>query len=248
MMTLARSNYEVRFSPEQPISERIIFPYSPNEVNGIEDARFVRFEEDDGRIHYFATYTAYDGKLTLPQLIETDDFLHFSISTLNGPEVRKQRLRAFPAESPRTLLHALATGQREHLLDVLRQLQLLVYQGTDRATDSALGIHPIGQLRLADRNRGRLAGAHARRRPDANLRDGRVLLDLEDPARIIGRLESPLLSPNVNEREGYVPNVVYSCGGLLHGRELIIPYAVSDYASTFATVALDEVLAEMKQP
>jgi predicted GH43/DUF377 family glycosyl hydrolase len=77
---------------------------------------------------------------------------------------------------------------------------------------------------------------------------GAFLLDLEDPSRVIGRLKKPLLEPDANEREGYVPNVVYSCGALLHGRELIIPYAMSDYASTFATVAVDEILDALTRP
>ena len=96
MLALAQSNYEVRFGPEQPISERIIFPSSPSETNGIEDARFVQFTEDDDGVRYYATYTAYDGKIILPQLLETDDFLHFKVSTLNGPEVRNKGFALFP--------------------------------------------------------------------------------------------------------------------------------------------------------
>jgi predicted GH43/DUF377 family glycosyl hydrolase len=77
---------------------------------------------------------------------------------------------------------------------------------------------------------------------------GAFLLDLEEPTRVIGRLAEPLLAPNENEREGYVPNVVYSCGGVVHSGRLIIPYAMSDYASTFATVSVDELLAALKAP
>src|SRR4029078_7185198 len=90
MMVLAKSNYEIRFGAELDVSERIIFPSSPTETNGIEDARFVRFTYDDGRGCYYATYTAYDGRMILPQMLETDDFLHFKVSTLNGPEVRNK--------------------------------------------------------------------------------------------------------------------------------------------------------------
>src|SRR5690606_1223918 len=96
MITLAKSNYEMRFEPHQSMSERIIFPSSPSETNGIEDARFVRFTHDDGRVCYYATYTAYDGRVVLPQVLETADFLHFRVDTLNGPEVRNKGFALFP--------------------------------------------------------------------------------------------------------------------------------------------------------
>ena len=96
MLVLAKANYEIRFGPELDVSERIIFPSSPTETNGIEDARFVRFTHDDGRVCYYATYTAYDGRVILPQMLETEDFLHFKVSTLNGPEVRNKGFALFP--------------------------------------------------------------------------------------------------------------------------------------------------------
>ena len=99
MLTLAKANYEIGYSPEQHISERVVFPSSPTEANGIEDARFVQFHDDDGSIRYYATYTAFDGKVILPQILETDDFLHFKISTLNGPEVRNKGFASFRARS-----------------------------------------------------------------------------------------------------------------------------------------------------
>ena len=90
LLALAKSNYEFTFSPEQSLAERAIFPYSPTQTNGIEDSRFVQFHDDDGTVRYYATYTAFDGRVTLPQMLETDDFLRFRISTLNGPEVRNK--------------------------------------------------------------------------------------------------------------------------------------------------------------
>ena len=96
VIALAKSNYESTYEPEQSLSERCIFPYSPTETNGIEDARFVQFHEEDGSMRYYATYTAFDGKIVLPQLLETEDFLHFKISTLNGPEVRNKGFALFP--------------------------------------------------------------------------------------------------------------------------------------------------------
>jgi predicted GH43/DUF377 family glycosyl hydrolase len=96
MLLLAESNYDVRFDPAQPVSQRVIFPSSPSQSNGIEDARFVRFQDDNGAVTYYATYTAYDGRVTLPQMLETEDFLHFKVSTLNGPEVRNKGFALFP--------------------------------------------------------------------------------------------------------------------------------------------------------
>ena len=96
ILNLAKSNYEFFYSPDQPLTERVIFPDPPNESNGIEDARFVRFVEDDGKATYIATYTAYDGRVTIPQLLETRDFLHFNICTLNGPEVQNKGMALFP--------------------------------------------------------------------------------------------------------------------------------------------------------
>ena len=248
MVLLARSNYEIRFGPEQHVSERIIFPSSPSETNGIEDARFVRFTDDDGHVHYFATYTAYDGKVILPQIIETDDFLHFRISTLNGPGVQNKGFALFPRKVQGHYC-MLSRQDNENIYLMYSDMphfwhaKELVARPTQPWEFVQLGNcgSPI------ETEAGWLVLTHGVG-PMRKYAMGAFLLDLDDPARVIGRLDAPLLTPNVNEREGYVPNVVYSCGGVLHGRELVIPYAISDYASTFATVALDEVLARMKRP
>jgi predicted GH43/DUF377 family glycosyl hydrolase len=245
MLTLAKANYEISYSSEQHISERIIFPSSPTEANGIEDARFVQFVEDDGSVRYYATYTAFDGKVILPQILETDDFLRFKISTLNGPEVRNKGFALFPRKV-RGLYAMLSRQDNENIYLMYSDLLHFWYTkeliakptyaweyvqlgncGSPIATDEGWLVltHGVGPMR--------------------KYALGAFLLDIEDPSRVIGRLEAPLLEPDANEREGYVPNVVYSCGGLIHNRNLIIPYAMSDYASTFATVSLDEVLGAM---
>ena len=245
MITLARSNYEIIFGADQPISERIIFPSSPSEVSGIEDARFVRFVDDDKSVRYFATYTAYDGKMTLPQLIETDDFLHFKVSTLNGPEVRNKGFALFPRK----------IGGRYFMLS--RQDNENIYIMSSDAchfwyTKQLLArpTQPWEFVQLGncgspiETEAGWLVLTHGVG-PVRTYCIGAFLLDLNDPTKLIGRLDEPLLSPDASEREGYVPNVVYSCGGALHDRTLIIPYAISDHSSTFATVSLDEVLAKL---
>jgi len=96
---LAQSNYEVQFAPESGLSERVLFPVTPSQSNGIEDARFVRFQQEDGSRIYYATYTAYDGKMILPQFLETTDFLRFKFITLNGPAVENKGMALFPAKS-----------------------------------------------------------------------------------------------------------------------------------------------------
>ena len=247
MLVLAKANYEVCFDPLLNVSERILFPSSPTETNGIEDARFVRFIHDDGRVVYYATYTAYDGRVTLPQMLETEDFLHFKMGTLNGPEVKNKGFALFPR---------MVNGQYAMLSRQDNENIYLMYSDQPHfwftKTLIARPTFPWEFVQLGncgspiETEAGWLVLTHGVG-PMRKYAMGAFLLDLEDPSKVIGRLESPLLEPNANEREGYVPNVVYSCGGLVHGRELVIPYAMSDYASTFATVPLDDVLGAMKR-
>jgi predicted GH43/DUF377 family glycosyl hydrolase len=245
MLTLAKANYEISYLPDQHISERVIFPFSPTESNGIEDARFVQFHEDDGSVRYYATYTAFDGKVILPQILETDDFLHFKVSTLNGPEVRNKGFALFPRKV--NGLYAMLSRQDNENIYLMYSDNLhfwytkeLIAKPTYAWEFVQLGNcgSPIeteaGWLVLTH-------GVGAMRKYAM----GVFLLDRDDPSRVIGRLDVPLLEPDANEREGYVPNVVYSCGAVIHNRELIIPYAMSDYASTFATISVDEVLGAM---
>ena len=248
MVALARSNYEIKYTPQQALSERIIFPSSPTEANGIEDARFVAFRNDDGSVMYYATYTAYDGRLVFPQLLETEDFQRFTLCTLNGPEVRNKGFALFPRKvnGHYTMLSRqdnenIFLMYSEHL-HFWYSKQLIVKPtfpwefvqlgncGSPIETEAGWLVlsHGVGPMR--------------------KYALGAFLLDRNDPSRVIGRLTEPLLTPNENEREGYVPNVVYSCGAVIHNGDLVIPYAMADHASTFATVALDEVLGAMQRP
>jgi predicted GH43/DUF377 family glycosyl hydrolase len=245
MVVLAKANYEIRFASDQDISERIIVPSSPTETNGIEDARFVRFTYDDGRVRYYATYTAYDGRVTLPQMLGTEDFLDFRVSTMNGPEVRNKGFALFPR---------MVNGQYAMLSRQDNENIFLMYSDSPHfwysKTLIARPTYPWEFVQLGncgspiETDAGWLVLTHGVG-PMRKYALGAFLLDRNDPSRVIGRLDKPLLEPNANEREGYVPNVVYSCGPLLHGKELIVPYAMSDYASTFATVPLDDVLKAM---
>ncbi len=246
IIALAKSNYEITFPADQNLSERAIFPYSPTETNGIEDARFVEFHDDDGQTRHYATYTAFDGKVVLPQLLETADFLHFHISTLNGPEVRNKGFALFPRKiNGMYAMLSRQDGENIYLMysDMLHfwYTKQLILKPTFPWEFVQVGNcgPPI------ETEAGWLVLSHGVG-PMRKYSMGAFLLDLEDPSRIIGRLSEPLLAPNETEREGYVPNVIYSCGGVVHNGELIIPYAMSDYASTFATVSLEKMLGKMQ--
>jgi predicted GH43/DUF377 family glycosyl hydrolase len=247
MVVLAKANYEVRFDPMLNVSERVIFPSSPTETNGIEDARFVRFTYDDGRVVYYATYTAYDGRVTLPQMLETEDFLHFKVGTLNGPEVKNKGFALFPRMV--NGLYAMLSRQDNENIYLMYSDQAHFWYSKQLL---ARPTYPWEYVQLGncgspiETPEGWLVLTHGVG-PMRKYAMGAFLLDLNDPSRVIGRLESPLLEPNALEREGYVPNVVYSCGGFVHGTELIIPYAMSDYASSFATVPMADVLGAMKR-
>jgi predicted GH43/DUF377 family glycosyl hydrolase len=246
ILALGRSNYEFTFSVDQSLPERAIFPYSPSQINGIEDSRFVQFHDDDGSMRYYATHTAFDGRVTLPELLETSDFLRFRISTLNGPEVRNKGLALFPRKI--NGLYAMLSRQDGENI-YLMYSDMLHFWYTKQLV--AKPTYPWEFVQLGncgapiETEAGWLVLTHGVG-PMRKYAMGAFLLDLEDPTRVIGRLAEPLLAPNENEREGYVPNVVYSCGGVVHGGRLVIPYAMSDYASTFATVSLDELLGALK--
>jgi predicted GH43/DUF377 family glycosyl hydrolase len=245
-LMLAQSNYEVQFASDSRLSGRVLFPVTPSQSNGIEDARFVRFQEEDGTRTYYATYTAYDGKMVLPQFIETSDFLHFKFITLNGPAVQNKGMALFPRRIQGHYA-MLSRQDKENIylmysdhLHFWHTAQLLLKPkypwefiqlgncGSPIETEAGWLVlsHGVGAMR--------------------KYCIGAFLLDRDDPTRVLGRLREPLIKPNENEREGYVPNVVYSCGSLVHGGQLIIPYAMSDYATTFATLSLEAVLAAME--
>ncbi|MGP0073815.1 MAG: glycoside hydrolase family 130 protein [Bryobacteraceae bacterium] len=242
---LARSNYEVQFLPEQEMSERILFPATPSQRNGIEDARFVRFQNEDGTHRYFATFTAYDGRVVVPELVETSNFLLFRFITLNGPAAQNKGMALFPRKI--NGLYAMLSRQDNENIYLMfsdnvhfwNQRQVLLRPkfpwelvqlgncGSPIETDAGWLVlsHGVGPMR--------------------KYCIGAFLLDRDDPSKVIGRLREPLLEPNENEREGYVPNVVYTCGALVHNGELIIPFGLADHATGFATVPLAEVLAAM---
>lgn len=243
---LASSHYELDFSMDTHISERVIFPISSNENKGIEDARFVQFKNDDDSVMYYATYTAYNGNSTVPKMIETKDFYHFNMRPINGEIAQNKGMALFPRKvNGKYAMLCRMDGCNNYIaysdrISVWREAKLLQKPkypwefvqigncGSPIETEEGWLVitHGVGPMR--------------------EYAIGASLFDLQNPEIEIGRLKKPLLVPKAEEREGYVPNVVYSCGSMIHNDDLILPYAMSDFASTYATANLRELLNELK--
>jgi len=243
---LASSHYELEFSLDTNISERVIFPVSVNERNGIEDARFVKFRDDKGESKYYATYTAYDGNTILPKLLETSDFYHFKVSPLHGEISVNKGMALFPRKiKGKYAMLCRLDGYKNYIafsdhLTIWREAKLLQQPKFPwEFVQIGNGGSPI------ETEDGWLVITHGVG-PMREYVLGASLFDIHHPEKEIGRLKNPILIPNAKEREGYVPNVVYSCGSMVHNGHLIIPYAMSDHASTYATIHLKELLKELK--
>ena len=239
---LASSHYEVMFSLDTAISERVLFPISYSESNGIEDARFVRFSDEDGSIIYYATYTAYDGYSILPKLIETKDFYHFKVVPIHGKYSQHKGMALFPRKIKGDYAMLSRIDGMNNYVMFSDNINLWL-----KAKKILEPVYPWELVQIGnagspiETEHGWLVITHGVG-PMRTYCLGASLLDLENPTKIIGRLKEPLLVANEEEREGYVPNVVYSCGSILHNGELIIPYGMSDYATSFASVSLDELV------
>ncbi len=242
---LASSNYVTKFPDDSELAERVIFPAGPNETHGMEDARFVRFTHDDGAIRYYATYTAYDGFSILPQLIETTDFVTFAISTLNGAAAQNKGMALFPR-----LIN-------DHYVMLSRKDRENIYLATSKDVhfwNDAVELHkptrPWELMQIGncgsplETKEGWLVLTHGVG-PMRRYTISALLLDLDDPTRVIGQLTEPLLEPDASEREGYVPNVLYTCGGLIHQDQLVVPYGFSDAGIAVARMQVAELLAQL---
>ena len=223
------------FSLDNELSERVIFPVTQAQSNGIEDARFVEFD-DDGQTRYIATYTAYDGRGIRSELLETTDFISFKMTPLGGPAARNKGMALFPRR---------IDGRYAMIARHDNQNLYLTYSDDLYAWDEGRSIlqpeYPwefvqIGNcgspIELGDCWLLLTHGVGPVRRYSI----GAVLLDKADPSKVLARSREPLVYPEPTEREGYVPNVVYSCGAMRSGDHIVLPYAVSDTFSTFATI------------
>ena len=242
MYWLANSNYEMNFRPDHRISERVIFPVSENERGGIEDARFVQFFDDNGEVTYYATYTAYSGLSILPQLIETKDFTKFKVMTLNGKAVKNKGMALFPRKIDGSyVMLSRQDGENNH---IMFSDNIHFWQETEIIQEPE---YPWEFIQIGncgsplETDEGWIVLTHGVG-PMRKYCIGAMLLDLENPAKVIARLKEPLLAPREEEREGYVPNVVYTCGAIFHNSDLVIPYGMSDINSGIAVVEVKELI------
>ena len=248
VLWLSDAYHEISFSRDTDISDRVIFPISEFERKGIEDARFVRFVNDDGSIIYYATYTAFDGAMIMPKLLETRDFYDFKVSPLHGMGAQNKNLALFPRK---------VNGKFAMLSRIDGYNNFLMYSDKLSVWDNPVKLQepefPWEYIQIGncgspiETEQGWLVITHGVG-PMRRYSLSASLLKLEDPSIEIGRLHEPLVIPNKDEREGYVPNVLYSCGSIIHNGELVIPYGLSDYCSSFVTVNLGLLLAKLKEP
>lgn len=241
---ILNSNYRSEFDDFSLLSERVLFPNSPSESMGLEDARFVKFL-NNGESKYYGTYTAYNGKTFRTQIIETYDFKNFEIGTLHGLMVQDKGMALFPRKiNGKYFITSRQDGENLYLMESdnlysWNESNLLL------EPDKSWAFVQLGNCGSPiETEKGWLLITHAVG-PLRKYVISAVLLDLDNPAKIIGSLNEPLISPNEIERAGYVPNVVYSCGSLIHNKTLIIPYAMSDSSCGFARVNVDELLSNL---
>ncbi len=246
ILWVCHSNYILQVPENTDPSEIVIFPTSENEIHGIEDARFVRFVDDDQSVRYYGTFTAYDGRQIRSQLMEFQDFTTIRVNTLQGFYARHKGMALFPRRiHGEYAMLARCDGENNYLLtspEITCWNNATLIQ-TPKYTWEFIQIGNCGSPLETDQ--GWLILTHGVG-PMREYCIGAALLDLDNPKILIGQLDQPLIVPNEDEREGYVPNVVYSCGSLIHQGRLIIPYATADRATTFASVALDELLAHLQ--
>jgi predicted GH43/DUF377 family glycosyl hydrolase len=212
------------------LSEIVIFPVTPSQRHGIEDVRLVRFTDDDGNVTYFGTYTAYSGQSIRQELLRTTDFKTFELTALRGDATANKGMALFPR---RIAGRYIMLGRQDHEnIWLLTSDDLYVWQGGNGGSPIEIDegwlvlTHGVGAVR--------------------NYCIGACLLDRDDPSRLLARTRFPLIRPTPEERYGYVPNIAYTCGAMIHDRTLILPFAVADSVTTFATVPLDLLLAGME--
>jgi predicted GH43/DUF377 family glycosyl hydrolase len=247
MLCLAQSNSKLVMPEDAETSEMVIFPSSENESQGIEDLRLVRFTDDDGSVSYYGTYTAYNGHVTFPTLLETRDFKTIEMHTIYGRQAKNKGMALFPRKiGGKYIMSGRLDGENLYILESDNvyawnhgkmtekpkywwEMAIIGNCGSPLETEEGwlLLTHGVGPMR--------------------QYFIGATLLDLDDPTRTLGRTTQPLIVPTGRERIGYVPNVVYTCGAMIHGDRLIIPYAMSDMVTTFATVSLSDLLDLLKR-
>ena len=242
---LARSNYQLELSRGAEASEVVIFPQTSNESRGIEDLRMVRFTDDDGTVTYYGTCTAFDGYRVLPQLIETCDFLKIGVHTINGAAAKNKGMALFPRRiNGHYVMCSRIDGENLYIMysDIVHFWETAELLQTPRLPWEFVQIGNCGSP--LETPAGWLLLTHGVG-PMRTYCIGAMLLDLNDPLKVIGCLDEPLLAPTERERDGYVPNVAYSCGAMIHNGQLYLPFATSDMITRFAMVSIDSLLERL---
>jgi predicted GH43/DUF377 family glycosyl hydrolase len=242
---VAANNYTITFHADTAIAERVLWPSGPAELDGMEDARFVRFVDDHDTVTYLATYTAFDRPDVAPQQLSTTDFRTFVVSQLSGPYATNKGMALFPRKVGGRYV-ALSRRDRE------RSAVTMSDDGSDWSEATTLDptLQPWQLIQVGncgsplETREGWLVLTHGVG-PMREYAIGALLLDLDDPCRVIGALPRPLLVASDEERDGYVPNVVYSCGALIKDETLVLPYAFADIAVGVALVDLPELLGRL---
>jgi predicted GH43/DUF377 family glycosyl hydrolase len=236
---------ELVFKPQEDLSERVIFPVTESQSNGIEDARFVEFS-DNGRKTYYATYTAYSGRAIRSELIETSDFMSFRLAPLKGSAAGNKGMALFPRKIDGK--YAMIARQDNENLYLIYSNDLYTWDGGQAILKPEFPWEfvQIGNCGSPiELDEGWLLLTHGVG-PVRKYSIGAALLDKNDPSKVLARSREPLLRPEPTEREGYVPNVVYTCGAMRHNDQIILPYAVSDTFSNFATIKISALMQAMK--
>jgi predicted GH43/DUF377 family glycosyl hydrolase len=243
--SIADRSYSVEFANDTARSERVLRPAMWAEAAGMEDARFVRFVDDDGAVTYYATYTAYSGSRISQQLLETTDFRSFTSKPIVGRAAANKGLALFPRRIAGRFA-AMSRSDRE--TNTLAYSDHLLVWANSSPCQQPLNAWEVLQLGNCgppiETDAGWLVLTHGVG-PMRTYSIGAILLDLDDPTKMIGRLRRPLISPAADEQDGYVPNVAYSCGALVHAEKLVIPYGIADSAIGFATVSMPDLLAAL---
>jgi predicted GH43/DUF377 family glycosyl hydrolase len=235
---------EITFKEGLDISERVIFPVTESQAQGIEDARFVEFS-DGGRKTYYATYTAYTGRAIRSELLETSDFLSFRMTPLQGTAARNKGMALFPRRIDGK--YAMIARQDNENLYLITSKDLYRWDGGQAILKPQFPWEfvQIGNCGSPiELDEGWLLLTHGVG-PVRKYSIGAALLDKNNPAKVLARSVEPLLHPEPSEREGYVPNVVYTCGAMRHNDQIILPYAISDTYSNFATIEIAALMRAM---
>jgi predicted GH43/DUF377 family glycosyl hydrolase len=228
------------------ISETVLFPILPSQKQGIEDMRLVRFTEDDGTITYHGTYTAFSGAEARSELLTTTDFRSFEMQGLTGEVASAKGMALFPRRIDGRYVTLGRQDNRSIWLNVSSDL-LHWDSGTKLIEPS----YPWEFVQMGncgspiELDEGWLVMTHG----VGTVRNyciGACLLDKADPSKLLARTPRPVLAPSPHERDGYVPNVVYSCGAIVQGRTMLLPYAVADSFSAFGSLSIDNLLACME--